>query len=47
MSDLNTSVVDQASDERATWTTPEVVTMAAGAAENQVGPRADDLVNYS
>lgn len=47
MSDVNTSTTDLQSDDRATWATPEVVIMAAGAAENAAGPRADDPVNFS
>ena len=47
MSDLNTSVAAPQFDDRATWATPEVVTMVAGAAENAAGPTGDDPVNRS
>ncbi|MDB5694916.1 MAG: hypothetical protein JWN21_459 [Sphingomonas bacterium] len=47
MSDLITPSTQQPSDQRAVWLTPEVVTMAAGDAENGVGPRSDDQVNKS
>lgn len=36
-----------ATADRAEWTTPEVVVMIAGSAENQAGPRGDDPVNKS
>jgi hypothetical protein len=47
MSDLDTIRSEQPSDARAVWTTPEVVTMAAGNAENGAGPGPDDVVNKS
>ena len=33
--------------DRAEWTTPEVVVMTAGSAENQAGRRSDDPINRS